>query len=214
MHQFNITVGQDGTLVPTSVGLVLRHKLSARPESVDGVVSDLLISDMPLSRTCHLSRTDPRYTRCEFTNAMVTAIRRIDLHMVQWLLGLIPSILTPPPPPQEVVETAAGVAHLWMLQLLEDTKTRRAVLWTQLSLNKVAAGGHWGLCIGFTSVRIVLWEDRRTNLELVRLPSSKTMYKWVVRNVYTAHGLLFTVTLLESGAFKHNAAFQFEGATF
>ncbi|KAF1792804.1 hypothetical protein GQ600_9254 [Phytophthora cactorum] len=97
MHQFNITVGQDGTLVPTSVGLVLRHKLSARPESVDGVVSDLLISDMPLSRTCHLSRTDPRYTRCEFTNAMVTAIRRIDLHMVQWLLGLIPSILTPPP---------------------------------------------------------------------------------------------------------------------
>ncbi|OWY92058.1 hypothetical protein PHMEG_00039090 [Phytophthora megakarya] len=127
---------------------IVEFALSKLPDnghdSITAIISDVLVSDIPLSKAIELShpgsvalldlvwmrslrdmehsrwtvakllQSEKDYYKWEFSLALVQAIRRADVKMVQWILTHFSNCLVE----KEVVEEAAKGGHLWVLQLL------------------------------------------------------------------------------------------------
>ncbi|OWZ12109.1 hypothetical protein PHMEG_00014780 [Phytophthora megakarya] len=139
-------------------------------DSIGAIISDLLISDIPLSKAIELShpgslalldfvwmrslrdmehsrwtvakllQSEKDYYKWEFSLALVRAIRRADLKMVQRILTHFSNCLE-----KEVVEEAAKGGHLWVLQLLETDNSHDGIEWGTTCMNNAAKSGHWDL---------------------------------------------------------------------
>ncbi|KAE9302027.1 hypothetical protein PF001_g14178 [Phytophthora fragariae] len=149
------------------------------PDIVTTIVSDFLLPDLTLAHLCQLApvgstslldlvwlrslrdaksakwtaakllQSEPHYNRWEFSQAMLQAVGRGDLVMLQWLLAHFPGC----PVSSEVVEEAARGGHLWVLQLLEADRTHGGIEWSDRSVDEAARSGKWEL---------VRWLLRRT----------------------------------------------------
>ncbi|GMF47484.1 unnamed protein product [Phytophthora fragariaefolia] len=138
-------------------------------DSLAPVVSDFLVADLSLSRAIEFSAagslalldlvwarsrratessawgaakllaTKDYYYRWEFSLALVQAVRRADVNMVQWLLRHFSGC----PVDSDVVEEAATAGHLWVLQLLEADTSHGGITWSNRGLALAARNGHW-----------------------------------------------------------------------
>ncbi|KAE9342147.1 hypothetical protein PR003_g9627 [Phytophthora rubi] len=141
------------------------------PDIVTTIVSDFLLPDLTLAQVCQLTpvgstslldlvwlrslrdakttkwtaakllQSEPHYNRWQFSQAMLQAVGRGDLVMVQWLLTHFPGC----PVSSEVVEEAARGGHLWVLQLLEADSTHGGIQWSDRSVDEAARSGKWEL---------------------------------------------------------------------
>jgi hypothetical protein len=132
-------------------------------------ITDFLVRDLSLREACDLSHagstallefvwardlgaiereqwsvgrmlhTQPHYARWAFTRAMVGAVRRGDLAMVQWLRKRFPDC----PIYVEVLGEACKCGRLEALQLLHSFKNGRDFQWDRLLPNWAANFGHW-----------------------------------------------------------------------
>ncbi|ETI32567.1 hypothetical protein F443_20650, partial [Phytophthora nicotianae P1569] len=169
-----ILISQERMTPPVHLKIVtlVVAKLSSHTIAIDNVVatiSDLLIADLPLSKTVELSpadslalldlvwtrsvesipscrwsnarllRTKEYYYKWEFSASLVQAIRRTDLKKVHWLLDHFSDC----PVDGDAVEEAAKLGYLWVLQLLKGDNSHSGIEWSPKSLDLAAAGGHW-----------------------------------------------------------------------
>jgi ankyrin repeat protein len=132
-------------------------------------ITDFLIRDLTLREACDLScagstalvefvwarglraveserwsvgkmlHTEPRYARWAFTRAMVGAVRRADLAMVQWLRGRFPDC----PIYEDVLDEACKCGRLGALQLLHCVGNGNDFRWSSLVTKLAAEFGHW-----------------------------------------------------------------------
>jgi ankyrin repeat protein len=132
-------------------------------------ITDFLIRDLTLREACDLSRagstalvefvwtrglraveserwsvgkmlhTEPRYARWAFTRAMVGAVRRADLAMVQWLRGRFPDC----PIYEDVLDEACTYGQLEALQLLHCVGNGNDFRWSSQMPISAAEFGHW-----------------------------------------------------------------------
>jgi hypothetical protein len=141
------------------------------PDVVGVIITDFLLRDLTMRDACDLSHAEstdlldfvwarglraveserwsvgkmlhmePRYARWAFTRAMVGAVRRGDLAMVQWLRGRFPDC----PIYVEVLGEACKCGRLEMLRLLSTVKNGRYLPWRTLTLYWAASCGRWDI---------------------------------------------------------------------
>jgi hypothetical protein len=139
------------------------------PDVVGVIITDFLLRDLTMRDACDLSHAEstdlldfvwarglraveserwsvgkmlhmePRYARWAFTRAMVGAVRRGDLAMVQWLRGRIPDC----PFYEDVLDEACKCGRLGALQLLHCVGNGNDFRWSSLVTKLAAEFGHW-----------------------------------------------------------------------
>jgi ankyrin repeat protein len=139
------------------------------PDVVGVAITDFLVRDLTLRQACDLSsagstalleyvwsrglravaserwsvgkmlHTEPHYYSWAFTRAMVEALRRGDLAVMQWLRGRFPEC----PIYVEVLSEACRYGRLEALQLLHSVRNGRDFRWDDIILLFAAKFGHW-----------------------------------------------------------------------